>query len=80
MESKLTDLTSKILQGRGSKKAEMVLRGGKIFDLITGNFLEGDVAICGDTIVGTCDTYEAKNIIGSTTVTIKISRKVMPIC
>ena len=63
MESKLTDLKSKILQGRGSKKVEMVLRGGKIFDLITGNFLEGDVAICGDTIVGTCDTYEAKKII-----------------
>ena len=59
----MTDLTNKILQGRGSKKAEMVLRGGKIFDLITGNFLEGDVAICGDTIVGTCDTYEAKKII-----------------
>ena len=59
----MTDLTNKILQGRGSKKAEIVLRGGKIFDLITGNFLEGDVAICGDTIVGTCDTYEAKKII-----------------
>ena len=59
----MTDLKSKILQGRGSTKAEMVLRGGKIYDLITGNFLEGDVAICGDTIVGTCDTYEAKKLL-----------------
>ena len=63
MESKLNNLTNKILQGRGSKKADIVLRGGKVFDLATGNFLEGDVAICGDTIVGTCETYEAKKII-----------------
>ena len=63
MESKLNNLTNKILQGRGSKKADIVLRGGKVFDLATGNFLEGDVAICGETIVGTCETYEAKKII-----------------
>ena len=41
-----------IKQGRGETPADKVLTGGRIFDLITGDFIEGDVAICGQTIVG----------------------------
>ena len=47
-------------------KADIVLKGGRVFDLITGNYLDGDVAICGDTIVGTCDNYKGKQIIDVT--------------
>ena len=60
---KLNNLKKKIQQGLGIQKADIVLRGGKVFDLITGDFLEGDVAITGDTIVGTCASYDAKKVI-----------------
>ena len=59
---KLNNLKKKIQQGLGTQKADIVLRGGKVFDLITGDFLEGDVAITGDTIVGTCASYDAKKV------------------
>ena len=42
-----TPLSDIILQGRGLAPADLVLRGGRVFDLITGELLEGDVAICG---------------------------------
>ena len=45
-------LTDLIDQGRGVTPADLVLRGGRVFDLITGDLVESDVAICGDTIVG----------------------------
>lgn len=56
-------LEERIAQGRGDVPADIVLRGGQIFDLITGDMLQGDVAICGDTIVGICEDYEGKEII-----------------
>ena len=59
-------LKKELLSAKGEKAADIVLRGGKVFDLITGTFLEGDVAITGKTIVGTCDHYKAKNIIDVT--------------
>ena len=54
----MTQLSQIIDQGRGIAPADLVLKGGRIYDLITGDLLEGDVAICGDTIVGTCGTYQ----------------------
>ena len=62
----MNNLREKISQGLGVEKADIVLKGGRVFDLITGNYLEGDVAICGDTIVGTCDNYKGKQIIDVT--------------
>jgi adenine deaminase len=62
----LNNLRDKISQGLGVEKADIVLKGGRVFDLITGNYLDGDVAICGDTIVGTCDNYKGKQIIDVT--------------
>jgi len=59
----MTELARRIAQGRGDDPADMVLRGGRVFDLVTGAMLEGDVAICGDTIVGTCSTYEGREVI-----------------
>ncbi|WP_424926474.1 adenine deaminase [Amaricoccus tamworthensis] len=58
-----TPLSSLISQGRGAVPADIVLRGGRVFDLVTGGYLEGDVAICGDTIVGTCGDYEGRTIV-----------------
>ncbi len=59
----MADLTHQISQGRGDSPADLVLRGAQVFDVISGAMLEGDVAICGDTIVGTCATYEGREII-----------------
>ncbi len=52
-------LNDRIAQGRGARPADLVLRGGRVFDLVTGDLTLTDVAICGDTIVGTHADYEA---------------------
>ena len=46
----MEDLERRIAQARGDEPADLVLRGGRIFDLITGTMMAGDVAICGDRI------------------------------
>ncbi len=56
-------LEDRIAAGRGDIPADIVLRGGRVLDLVTGDLLDGDVAILGDTIVGTCDTYEAREAV-----------------
>ena len=48
-----------IAQGRGEEPAEISLRGGRIFDLVTGALTESDVAISGARIVGTHGAYRA---------------------
>ena len=59
-------LSDRIAQGRGEVPADIVLRGGRIFDLITGELVETDVAICGDTIVGVFGRYEGKRVVDVT--------------
>ncbi len=66
----MTDLANRIDQGRGAEPADIVLRGGQIFDVITGEMLSGDVAIHGDTIVGTCDSYQGQKVIDVTGLTL----------
>jgi adenine deaminase len=50
-------LADRIDQGRGAVPADLVLKGGHVFDLITGDLVQTDVAICGDTIVGVFGSY-----------------------
>jgi adenine deaminase len=59
-------LASLIAQGRGLEPADLVLRGGRVFDLITGDLVETDVAVCGDTIVGVFGRYAGKREIDVT--------------
>lgn len=59
-------LSDLIDQGRGVTPADLVLRGGRVFDLITGDLAESDVAICGDTIAGVFGDYEARQVIDCT--------------
>ncbi|MFE3836848.1 adenine deaminase [Pseudogemmobacter sonorensis] len=47
-------------QGRGLVPADIVLRGARVFDLVTGDLVETDVAIAGDTIVGTFGRYRGR--------------------
>jgi adenine deaminase len=53
-------LSDLIDQGRGLVPADLVLKGGRIFDLVTGDLVDTDVAICGDTIVGTFGSYAGR--------------------
>ncbi len=50
-------LAKRIGQGAGRKRADIVLKGGTVFDLVTGALVQTDVAICGDHIVGTHANY-----------------------
>src|SRR5260370_14720112 len=50
-------LSRAIEQGRGLSQADVVLKGGRIFDLVTGALTKSDVAICNDRIVGTMGDY-----------------------
>ncbi|MDZ4136427.1 MAG: amidohydrolase family protein, partial [Paracoccaceae bacterium] len=59
-------LSRRISQGRGDAPADIVLRGGQVFDLITGDLVQTDVAICGDTIVGVFDDYDGVQVIDCT--------------
>jgi adenine deaminase len=56
-------LSDRIAQGRGLTPADLVLKGGRVFDLITGDLVDTDVAVCGDTIVGVFGAYEGKRVI-----------------
>ncbi len=50
-------LSRSIEQGRGLARADLVLKGGRIFDLVTGEVTKSDVAISNDRIVGTHGSY-----------------------
>lgn len=56
----MTDLERRIDQGTGREPADIVLKGGRFFDLVTGELVASDIAICGERIVGTCDAYEGR--------------------
>jgi adenine deaminase len=44
-------------QGVGREPADIVLKGGRFFDLVTGELVASDIAISQDRIVGTCGDY-----------------------
>ncbi|MFS8044164.1 adenine deaminase [Rhizobium sp. BR 314] len=47
-------------QGVGREPADIVLKNGRFFDLVTGELVLSDIAICGDRIVGTYGTYHGR--------------------
>lgn len=57
------DLERRIRQARGEEPADLALKGGRVFDLVTGALTEGDVAICAGVIVGVGERYEAARVI-----------------
>lgn len=56
-------LARRIAQGRGAAPADLVIRNVRLYDLVTGNLMPTDIAICGDTIVGTYGDYRGARII-----------------
>ena len=59
------DLARRIDQGLGREPADLVIRGGRILNTFTGRIEPGDVAICGDTIVGTHEDYRGRTEIAA---------------
>ena len=57
MSDAVAFLSRAIEQGQGLAKADIVLKGGRIFDLVSGELVLSDVAICADRIVGTLGDY-----------------------
>jgi adenine deaminase len=56
-------LRRRIAQGKGSEPADLVISDIRLFDLVTGALIRTDIAICGDTIVGTYGRYRARRTI-----------------
>ncbi len=57
MSDAIAHLSRAIEQGQGLAKADLVLKGGRVFNLVSGELVPGDVAVCGDRIVGTLGQY-----------------------
>ena len=53
-------LSRAIRQGQGAEPADLVLKGGRFLDLVTGELVASDIAITGDRISGTFGTYAGK--------------------
>jgi adenine deaminase len=54
------DFGAAIGMGRGAVASDLVLKGGRVFDLVTGTLVETDVAIHADRIVGTHGRYDGQ--------------------
>src|SRR5580658_5256786 len=60
MSDAIAFLSRAIEQGQGLDQADIVLKGGRIFDLVGGELMKSDVAICSDRIVGTLGEYRGR--------------------
>lgn len=58
-----TRLARRIAQGQGLEPADLVIRGVRLLDLVDGALAETDIAIAGDTIVGTHARYEGRRVV-----------------
>ncbi len=54
------DYEKLIDQAAGRVPADLVIRNARILDTASGVLREGDIAVCGDTIVGVYDRYEGR--------------------
>ncbi len=63
-------IEDRIAQGRGEIPADLVLKGGTVWCMVTGARIAGDVAICGDRIVGIGADYHGRREIDVTGATL----------
>ena len=59
----MSDLERLIAVARGDEPADIVLRGGQVFDVVTGAMIAGDVAVAGGKIAGIGASYEGHEIV-----------------
>ncbi len=63
MNVTVNDLRKRISQARGKEKADLVIRGAKIVNVLTHEIMEGDVAVCDGVIIGAGGSYEGKETV-----------------
>ena len=56
-------LARRIAQGRAVAPADLVIKDVRLLDLVTGDLVPTDIAVCGDTIVGTYAAYEGAAVV-----------------
>ncbi|MBZ6078346.1 adenine deaminase [Microvirga puerhi] len=56
-------IATRIAQGRGKAAADLVIADVRLLDLVTGALTQTDIAVCGDTIVGTYGHYRGARTI-----------------
>ncbi|MBK3775735.1 adenine deaminase [Azospirillum sp. YIM DDC1] len=52
------ELKTRIGQALGETKADLVIKNTRFLNVVTGETAAGDIAICGDRIVGTYESYD----------------------
>ena len=62
----MDQLTRQIKQAGGQMTADVVLRGGCVFDLVTGDMMQADVALSGSQIAGVGPGYVGDVVIDVT--------------
>jgi adenine deaminase len=55
MNATRDDLKRRIDQARGAGRADLAIRNVRMLDIVSGDIVRTDIAICGDVIIGTCD-------------------------
>src|SRR4051812_12128412 len=60
---RMSDLARRIAIARGDEPADVVLRGGRVFSVFTGEFLDADVAFAGEHVAGVGDGYDGREIV-----------------
>ncbi len=63
MTASAAELARRIAQGRGIEAADLVIRDVQLLDLVTGALVATDIAVTGDTIVGTYGRYEGRRVL-----------------
>lgn len=51
-------LKRRIDQALGRTRADLVIKNTRFLNVVTGEMVDGDIALCGDRIVGTYDSYD----------------------
>ncbi|UEM04528.1 adenine deaminase [Skermanella rosea] len=57
------DLGKRIDQAMGRTRADLVIKDTRFLNVVTGEIASGDIAVCGDVIVGTYESYDGEVVI-----------------
>lgn len=63
-------LKIKINQALGKEPADLVIKSTQFLNVVTGEIASGDIAICGDKIIGTYEEYEGRKEIDGSALTV----------
>ena len=63
MAGTAAELARRIAQGRAVAPTDLVIKDVRLLDLVTGDLVPTDIAVCGDTIVGTYAAYDGDVVV-----------------